>query len=127
MELVVPTPKGAAPARQDWSRQVDKRVFAAPFANWIWDWLDVPALAEEASIGRALERYEAERREATGRIILANRGNGPDQVMQLAQARAPGGFRHVNEVIAQAELEAISARYKQTAGCARAQVKRKIP
>ncbi len=47
--------------------------------------------------------------------------------MQLAQARAPGGFSHVNEVIAQAELEAISARYKQTAGFARAQVKRKIP
>ena len=32
------------------------------------------------------------------------------------------GFRHVNNVIPQAELEEISARYKQTAGFARAQV-----
>ena len=80
------------------------------------------ALIEADDVMRALERYEGERREATGRIVLANRGNGPDQVMQLAEERAPGGFAHVNDVIAQAELEAISARYKQTAGFARAQV-----
>ncbi len=204
VELVVPTASGEAPPKQDWSRQVDKSVFAAPFANWKWDWLDVPALidgggpaweypmcdrdplarwshgrvtllgdaahpmypigsngasqaildteslatalaetsaiargpdqgetgaghAMPADVGQALDRYEAERREATGKIILANRGNGPDQVMQLAEERAPGGFSHVNDVIAHAELEAISARYKQTAGFARAQVNRKIP
>ena len=80
------------------------------------------ALVEEPSVAHALARYEAERREATGKIILANRGNGPDQVMQLAQERAPNGFKHVNDVIPQAELEAISARYKQTAGFAKAQV-----
>ena len=54
--------------------------------------------------------------------MLANRGNGPDQVMQLAEERAPEGFSHVNDVIPQAVLEEISARYKQTAGFARAQV-----
>lgn len=42
--------------------------------------------------------------------------------MQLAEERAPGGFKHVHEVIPQEELEAISARYKQTAGFAKAQV-----
>ena len=73
-------------------------------------------------MGRALDRYEAGRREATAKIVLANRGNGPDQVMQLAEERAPEGFKHVNDVIPQAELEAISARYKQTAGFATAQV-----
>ena len=78
-------------------------------------------------ITRALDRYEAGRREATGKIILANRGNGPDQVMQLAEERAPGGFKHVNDVIPQAELEAISARYKQTAGFTKTQVNRKAP
>jgi 2-polyprenyl-6-methoxyphenol hydroxylase-like FAD-dependent oxidoreductase len=177
MELAVP---GEAPPRQDWSRKVEKSVFAGPFADWKWDWLDVPALienggeaweypmcdrdplprwshgrvtllgdaahpmypigsngaaqaildteslvnalAEQASISHALLRYEDERREATGRIILANRGNGPDQIMQLAEERAPNGFAHIHEVIPQAELEAIAARYKQTAGFAKAQV-----
>ncbi len=180
MELAVPTPSGEAPPKQDWSRQVDKSVFAKPFAGWRWDWLDVPALiskggpaweypmcdrdplprwshgrvtllgdaahpmypigsngasqaildteslatalVDEADVERALARYEADRREATGKIVLANRGNGPDQVMQLAEERAPGGFKHVNDVIAQEELEAISARYKQTAGFAKSQV-----
>ncbi len=183
MELAVPTPSGEAPPKQDWSRQVDKSVFAAPFAGWKWDWLDVPslianggpaweypmcdrdplarwshgrvtllgdaahpmypigsngasqaildteslatALVDEPDVERALARYEADRREATGKIVLANRGNGPDQVMQLAEERAPGGFKDVNDIIPQAELEAISARYKQTAGFAKAQVNRK--
>jgi len=177
MELAVP---GETPPKQDWSKQVDKSVFAGRIAAWKWDWLDVPALIEngdtayeypmcdrdplpqwsfgrvtlfgdaahpmypigsngasqaildtesmvhalaaEPDISAALARYEGERREATGRIVLANRSNGPDQVMQLAEERAPQGFTHVNDVIAQEELEAISARYKQTAGFAKAQV-----
>ncbi len=80
------------------------------------------AIVEEASPEGALARYEAERRPATGAIVLANRGNGPDQVMQLAEERAPEGFTNVYDVIPLAELEAISARYKQTAGFAKAQV-----
>ena len=177
MELALP---GDTPPKQDWSKQVDKAVFAGRFAAWKWDWLDLPtliengdtayeypmcdrdplpqwsfgrvtlfgdaahpmypigsngasqaildtesmvhALAAEPDISAALARYEGERREATGRIVLANRSNGPDQVMQLAEERAPQGFTHVNDVIAQEELEAISARYKQTAGFAKAQV-----
>ncbi len=168
------------PRRQDWAREVDKAVFAGPFAKWQWDWLDVPsliakggpaweypmcdrdplpqwsfgrvtllgdaahpmypigsngasqaildtesladALQTESATEAALQRYEAERRDATGRIVLANRGNGPDQVMQLAEERAPEGFSNIHEVISQAELEAISARYKQTAGFTQAQV-----
>jgi 2-polyprenyl-6-methoxyphenol hydroxylase-like FAD-dependent oxidoreductase len=72
----------------------------------------------------AFAAYEAARREATGAIVLSNRRNGPDQVMQIAEERAPHGFRHVNDVIPQAELEAISARYKQLAGFSHAQVNR---
>ena len=82
----------------------------------------VHALVEEPDIPAALVRYEGERREATAKIVLANRGNGPDQVMQLAEERAPEGFSHVNDVIPQAVLEEIAARYKQTAGFARGQV-----
>lgn len=71
--------------------------------------------------------YEAHRREATGQIVLGNRAGGPDQVMDLAEQRAPNGFSNVHDVIPQAELEAISARYKQLAGFSRELVNRQAP
>ena len=49
-------------------------------------------------------------------IVLVNRGNGPEQVMQLAEERAPDGFADIHDVIPRAELEAIAARYKRLAG-----------
>ncbi|MFZ6871803.1 flavin-dependent oxidoreductase [Undibacterium sp. Di27W] len=73
-------------------------------------------LVGEASILYALREYEAERLPRTTGIVLRNRMNGPEQVMQMAEERAPLGFTDVNEVIAQAELEAISLRYKRLAG-----------
>lgn len=82
--------------------------------------LDAAALAEafvdESDVDAALQRYEAARREATARIVLTNRQNGPEQVMQLAEERAPDGFDHVESVISREELEAIARRYKQVAG-----------
>jgi 2-polyprenyl-6-methoxyphenol hydroxylase-like FAD-dependent oxidoreductase len=72
----------------------------------------------------AFERYEAARREATAKIVLGNRQGGPDEVMHLAETRAPQGFKHIHDVISQAELEAISSRYKQLAGFSRDQVNR---
>jgi hypothetical protein len=47
---------------------------------------------------------------------MANRGNGPDHVMQIAYERAPKGFKHINDVIPQEELEGIGAGYKAIAG-----------
>ncbi len=59
--------------------------------------LDAEALAAALAAGddvpAALAGYQAARREATGRIILANRGNGPEQVMQLARRAGPGRLR----------------------------------
>jgi 2-polyprenyl-6-methoxyphenol hydroxylase-like FAD-dependent oxidoreductase len=184
-ELAVPD---QTPARQDWSRRVDASVFREPFANWRFDWLDIPAIIDstetifeypmadrdplprwthgrvtllgdaahpmypigsngasqaildvEAMVqalqatgfgrdtldpGAAFDRYESARREATAQIVLGNRKGGPDEVMHLAEERAPQGFAHVHDVISQAELEAISARYKQLAGFSREQVNR---
>jgi 2-polyprenyl-6-methoxyphenol hydroxylase-like FAD-dependent oxidoreductase len=80
--------------------------------------------ARAADPADAFARYEDARREATGRIVLSNRQNGPDQVMQIAEERAPQGFANVHDVIPREELEAISARYKQLAGFAREQVNR---
>ena len=73
-------------------------------------------LATRSSIADALAAYEAARRLATSAIVLANRGNGPEQVMQLAHERAPKGFAAVEEVLSREELEATAGGYKQLAG-----------
>ncbi|MEQ9607123.1 MAG: flavin-dependent oxidoreductase [Kiloniellaceae bacterium] len=64
----------------------------------------------------ALEAYEAERRPATAKIVLANRQNGPEQVMQRVEELAPDGFRRIADVLATDELEETARRYKQLAG-----------
>ncbi|MDB5759255.1 MAG: hypothetical protein JWM30_2544, partial [Burkholderia sp.] len=64
----------------------------------------------------ALREYEAERLPRTTGIVLRNRMNGPEQVMQLAEQRAPGGFSDIAEVMPRSELEAIALRYKRLAG-----------
>jgi 5-methylphenazine-1-carboxylate 1-monooxygenase len=64
----------------------------------------------------ALREYEAERLPKTAGIVLRNRLNGPEQVMQLAEERAPNGFSQVDEVISREELESIALRYKRLAG-----------
>lgn len=69
-----------------------------------------------AGIELALLEYEAERLPSTAAIVLRNRLNGPEQVMQLAHERAPQGFRHIRDVIPDAELSGIAARYKRVAG-----------
>ena len=159
---------------------MSKERFYAPFQDWHFDWLDVPALIDQAEaiyeyplvdrnplpawthgrvtllgdaahpmypigsngasqaildaealaealgtqadIQQALLDYESIRRPATTRIVLMNRQNGPEQVMQLAEERAPNGFAHIHDVISQQELEEIAVRYKQTAGFSLAQV-----
>ncbi|MCW5732309.1 MAG: flavin-dependent oxidoreductase [Alphaproteobacteria bacterium] len=64
----------------------------------------------------ALEQYEAERRPRTSAIVLANRGNGPEQVMQMVEERAPDGFARLEDVIGEAELREVAATYKRLAG-----------
>jgi 2-polyprenyl-6-methoxyphenol hydroxylase-like FAD-dependent oxidoreductase len=64
----------------------------------------------------ALREYEAERLPRTAGIVLRNRLNGPEQVMQLAHERAPRGFDDIETVVPRAELEEIALRYKRIAG-----------
>ena len=149
--------------REDWNRPGNREEFLPQFADWRFDWLDVPSLIAAAegcyefpmvdrdplerwTFGRAtllgdaahpdvsdrferrlagdprrpragarnpgawgptpeaLEAYEAERRPATARIVLANRKNGPEQVMQLVQQRAPEGFNRIEDVLSAEEL-----------------------
>ena len=160
--------------REDWNRRGNLDDFLPQFADWTFDWLDVPALIQAAdrcfeypmidrdpvdrwAFGRvallgdaahpmypigsngasqgildarvlareilragptpsALLGYEAERRLATARIVLANRQNGPEQVMQLVEQRAPDGFTRIEDVLTQAELDSTADQYKRIAG-----------
>lgn len=64
----------------------------------------------------ALKEYETLRLEATANIVLKNRQNGPEQVMQIAEERAPEGFDNIYDVISYNELVEIANKYKQIAG-----------
>jgi len=64
----------------------------------------------------ALEAYEAERCPATTDLVMLNRRNGPEQVMQLVEERAPDGYQTVTDVLSLQELEDIAANYKRVAG-----------
>ena len=70
----------------------------------------------------ALQRYEAIRREATAKIVLANRGQGPEAAMQLVEDRAPEGFARLHDVVSEQELRDISDGYKRIAGFAIAEL-----
>jgi hypothetical protein len=64
-----------------------------------------------------LHRYEAVRRPLTTKVVLTNRSTPPDfiniKVDELTQGQP---FRHIDDVISQAELRQISDDYKKIAG-----------
>lgn len=66
----------------------------------------------------ALQRYDEVRRPATGAIVLANRGHGPELPMQLVEERAPDGFAHIDDIISPAEILQVTEGYRRTAGFA---------
>jgi 2-polyprenyl-6-methoxyphenol hydroxylase-like FAD-dependent oxidoreductase len=82
--------------------------------------LDARVLAREilakGETPQALSAYEDERQPATTQLVLLNRRNGPEQVMQLVEERAPDGFQIVTDVLTRQELEDIAANYKKVAG-----------
>ena len=53
---------------------------------------------------------------ATTDLVMLNRRNGPEQVMQLVEERAPDGYKVVTDVLSLKELEDIAANYKRVAG-----------
>lgn len=70
----------------------------------------------ENDLVAALKKYEEIRLPPTAKIVYANRANGPDHVLQLAEERAPEGFKNVYDVIPKEELEGVGAAYKAVAG-----------
>lgn len=159
---------------QDWNRTGDLSDFLPRFADWHFDWLDVPATIRAADAvyefpmvdldpldrwtydrvtllgdaahamypigsngasqaildarvltrafldhgitGTALETYEADRRPKTAAIVHANRGDGPDRILDEVAARAPAGFEDISDIMTLQERENIAKTYKSIAG-----------
>ena len=158
----------------DWATPGRIEDFIAPFADWKFDWLDIPDLiagaefileypmldrdpvdrwtfgrvtllgdaahpmyprggnggahaildaealarlvAEMADPVAALKAYEAERLEITSEIVLTNREQPPDYIIETVEALTGGEpFERIEDVIDPAELAAISDRYKEIA------------
>ena len=158
----------------DWATPGKIEDFIAPFADWRFDWLDIPRLIAEAefileypmvdrdpvdrwTFGRitllgdaahpmyprggnggahaildaealarlldemtdplaALGAYEDERLPVTGEIVLTNREQPPDYIIEAVDALTGGEpFDRIEDVIDPAELASISDRYKDIA------------
>lgn len=64
----------------------------------------------------ALLAYEAEMRPRAEAVLRANRGKGPDAVMQMVEDRCGGVFNDIETVIPRAELAAHAEHYKRLSG-----------
>jgi 2-polyprenyl-6-methoxyphenol hydroxylase-like FAD-dependent oxidoreductase len=161
--------------KRDWNRAGSLDDFIGAFADWRFEWLDVPAFIRAAdsvlefpmvdqdplprwSFGRvtllgdaahpmvprgsngagqaildaraltaqllqhadpvaALAAYEAQRLEATARIVLTNRTNPPDAILrEVFQRTNDRPFADIDDVISRDELVALSEGYKRIAG-----------
>ena len=166
----------------DWNRIGSGADFLDIFKDWMFDWLDVPALinaadsileypmvdkdpvaqwtfgrvtllgdaahpmyprgsngsaqaiidgrvlAEQLALAQlgggdlrsALLAYEALRRTPTSKIVLTNRSTPPDFIIMKADELSGGKpFRHIDDLITQTELRAISENYAKIAGFSR--------
>jgi 2-polyprenyl-6-methoxyphenol hydroxylase-like FAD-dependent oxidoreductase len=170
--------EGPMRSGEDWTRRGHLDDFIGHFADWHFDWLDVPALfrgareifeyptvdsdplpwwtqgrvtllgdaahpmvprgsngsaqaildarslaAHLAAAGNspeaALRAYEAERREATARVVLTNRSNPPDALLREVYERTGDRpFENIADVISPAEITAMMSAYRTVAGYA---------
>jgi 2-polyprenyl-6-methoxyphenol hydroxylase-like FAD-dependent oxidoreductase len=82
--------------------------------------IDARTLATELArdpTHHALQAYEALRREATARVVATNRSVPPDFInIKVDELSGDRPFRHIDDLISQAELREISDHYKKIAG-----------
>lgn len=64
----------------------------------------------------ALAAYDDIRREAVNAVVLANRGDGPDKILDMVAARAPDGFDDIESVMPLRERQDLADRYKAVTG-----------
>ena len=74
------------------------------------------ALSADVGVAAALESYEADRREPTSRLVLANRQAGPERVMQWVEERCDRSCRDRHTCVPTGELEHEANAYKELAG-----------
>lgn len=73
-------------------------------------------LSSTGTVESALLAYDADRRDATAQIVLANRRGGPEGVIDLVEERAPDGFDDLDCVASFEEREATVLGYATLAG-----------
>jgi 2-polyprenyl-6-methoxyphenol hydroxylase-like FAD-dependent oxidoreductase len=79
------------------------------------------ALVDSPDPLNALQSYEADRRPATSRVVLANRDASPDAILRVVQERSHGErFKNIDDIISPEERAGWQARYRQVAGFERA-------
>jgi 5-methylphenazine-1-carboxylate 1-monooxygenase len=74
------------------------------------------ALATASTAEQGLQLFDHQRRPIMNAVTISNRNSGPTIVMELAEQRAPDGFKNIEDIIPRRELEAISRAYKIEAG-----------
>ncbi|MBM7067353.1 flavin-dependent oxidoreductase [Actibacterium sp. 188UL27-1] len=74
------------------------------------------ALKEYGQTRDALQSYESQRREAVNAVVVANRGDGPDKILDIVADRAPNGFSDIEDIMPLAERQALADHYKSVAG-----------
>jgi 2-polyprenyl-6-methoxyphenol hydroxylase-like FAD-dependent oxidoreductase len=88
-------------------------------AQAILDGKTLAALLADAgdSPEAALRAYDAERREATGLVVLTNRRNPPDALLREVYERTGDRpFDRISDVISDAEIAAMMSAYRNVAG-----------
>jgi len=81
-------------------------------------------LAGSGDVCAALKAYEAARLPVTNRIVRTNRENPPDFInIRVEELTGDRPFDDLDSLISQAELRALSDRYKQVAGFALGDIK----
>lgn len=81
--------------------------------------VDAAALARALGQGdpvEGLRAYEAERLPRTAEVVRANRKAGPEQVLDIADARLKSPADRTEDLITPDEVEEVAARYRQVAG-----------
>lgn len=74
-------------------------------------------LAQTADPVAALAAYEAQRLDATSRVVLTNRSQPPDVInIRVEELSGDQPFRHIDDLISQDELRQLSDNYKKIAG-----------
>jgi 2-polyprenyl-6-methoxyphenol hydroxylase-like FAD-dependent oxidoreductase len=75
---------------------------------------------------QALQRFEEERLEKTRQIVLTNRTQPPDFIIESVDKLSHGKpFTHIDQIISRTDLVAISERYKQITGGALTEVNKR--